>query len=137
MTAPPGAMLGFTDPGGKAAFDAAAAALGKGFAATRLYERAWRLPAPDVQAYIDTGKLVLWSNKPPVDPATGRKSWARVADGSNDGGDIGLDAQINQLQSWAVNAAIPVPQVILIFSHEPHNEALGVRCSDPARYFGT
>jgi hypothetical protein len=104
----------------------------KGYATTRLYRSSWGLPDAEVQTFINAGKTVLWSNKPPE--VSGIPSWAAIANGTNDGGASGLDAQLQTLYNWADGVSGHASQVIYVaVEHEPHDSSSsfknGTKCT--------
>ena len=92
------------------------AVLGEPFGLVRSYSPTWKTPGNRVRDWLDQGKFVLWSVKPPLD-AFGNQDWTPVADGSED---AMIGQQVQLLQSWAEAGNT---QVGYIFHHEPHDNA--------------
>jgi hypothetical protein len=110
-------MVGWHEDGDDATSLAAnEAVLGEQFGMVRSYESSWRVPRPKVQEWLAQGKFVLWSVKPPADPA-GNDDWTPVADGSQD--DM-IRQQISLLQNWAEAGNT---EAGYIFNHEPHDNS--------------
>ncbi|MGH8973007.1 MAG: hypothetical protein ACRD0C_07350 [Acidimicrobiia bacterium] len=96
------------------------AELGKPFAMVRVFQSEFDLPRPDdpeedVPGLMEAGKLVLFSVKPPVDPALDRRSWSMVGSGA---ADAKLDEIVAGLKQLSAGHG---QQLVLIFGHEPHD----------------
>jgi hypothetical protein len=90
------------------------AILGEPFGLVRSYSPTWKIPSTRVRDWLNQGKFVLWSVKPPLD-VLGKQDWTPVADGSQD---AMIRQQVQLLQSWAEAGGT---QAGYIFHHEPHD----------------
>jgi hypothetical protein len=97
------------------------AILGEPFGLVRTYSPSWKVPNSRVRDWLNQGKFVLWSVKPPLDQF-GHDDWTPVADGTQD---AMIRQQVQALQSWAEAGGT---EAGYIFNHEPHDNAdnLGV-----------
>ena len=112
-----GVMVGWHESGDDPVKLAASeATLGEPFGLVRTYSPTWKTPSTRVRDWLNQGKFVLWSVKPPLD-LLGNQDWTPVADGSQD---AMIRQQIQLLQSWAEAGGT---QVGYIFHHEPHDNA--------------
>jgi hypothetical protein len=114
---------------------------GKNFPVTRIFDTAFEAPCPhtgsscgqgNVRTYMDDGKLVVYSAKPPT--ATGIcpsgsncTQWGTVANG---GADTVLTAILSDLNTWSQDAGAS-GQAIFVFSHEPKKHASDVNGCTP------
>lgn len=112
-----GVMVGWHEGGDDAVKLAASeATLGEPFGLVRSYSPTWKIPSTRVRDWLNQGKFVLWSVKPPLD-VSGEQDWTPVADGSQD---AMIRQQVQLLQSWAEAGGT---QVGYIFHHEPHDNS--------------
>jgi hypothetical protein len=122
------------DAGNLAGIQADEAALGKNMPVMRMFKSSWGVPQAGVGTVAAAGKLVMWSNKPSFTPSAGRSVWYDIANGTKDSGTGNLDDQITTLANYATATGAP-GQAVLIFGHEPHDDASDVKCSSGC--FGT
>ncbi|MGH9002692.1 MAG: hypothetical protein ACRDYV_06145, partial [Acidimicrobiia bacterium] len=112
-----GVMVGWHEDGDDPVLMAAnEATLGEPFGLVRTYESDWEPPATKVRTWMEEGKYVLWSVKPPEDLA-GHDDWTPVALGAED---AMIRTQVTQLQTWAAANGVKAGY---IFNHEPHDDA--------------
>ena len=93
------------------------AILGEPFGLVRSYSPTWKTPSTRVRDWLDQGKFVLWSVKPPTD-LVGDDDWTPVADGSQDDHDPPAGRPAPELGRRPAGT-----QVGYIFHHEPHDNA--------------
>ena len=123
-----GVMVGWHEEGDDpVALAGSEAILGEPFGLVRSYSPTWKVPSNRVRDWLNQGKFVLWSVKPPLD-MFGHDDWTPVSDGTAD--DM-IRQQVQLLQSWAAAGGT---EAGYIFNHEPHDNAdvLGVvdKCED-------
>ncbi len=110
-----GVMVGWHESGDDPVKLAASEAiLGEPFGLVRSYSPTWKTPSTRVRDWLNQGKFVVWSVKPPLD-LLGKQDWTPVADGSQD---AMIRQQVQLLQSWAEAGGT---QVGYVFHHEPHD----------------
>lgn len=112
---PAGVMVGWHEKGDDLeALRAHEAALGKRMAVVRLYHQ-WTLPGSKVDEVVAEGRLAVVSHKPP--PEIG---WLRIA--------LGLEDHV--IRDLAAKYESYGRDVVFIFHHEPHDDALDLKGGD-------